>query len=63
MKVYLVEQYDPILELTSIVRVCKRKEVAEALVKKFTHMGRSRLPKDFQEWSYYYSVLGTTLIE
>ena len=63
MKVYLIEEYDKLAESSNILRVCKRKEVAEYFIKRFKNADNSRLPLELQDFYYSYGIMERTLIE
>lgn len=63
MKVYILECYDCLCESSSVLRVCKRKEVAEYFIKRFRHMDNSRLPRESQDFYYTYDIIECNLID
>lgn len=63
MKVYIIELYDTMCESSSVLRVCKRKEVAEYFIKIFRHTDNSRLPRDSQDFYYIYDIIECNLID
>lgn len=63
MRVYIIELYDSMCESSSVLRVCKRKEIAEYFIKRCRHLDNSRLPLDLQDFNYRYDIIECTLIE
>lgn len=62
MKVYTIEKYDQFCETDYVVKVCKRKDVAESFITIFKHRDNSRKIREMQN-EYFYATNEYILVE